>query len=150
MQLPVWFRHYGVKTRLRRANPVLKRYMRYYNSEQIHREIRTTPQKKFFSLREESKLTKVGSEIDLDKIFSYRYERKVGRDNTIRYNGAVYQLERKPFIYSYTGKKAEIRHFPNKPLSIYIDDESVRHKKLLTVTKKAVKSKGDIHGKVAI
>ncbi|MEF3254839.1 MAG: integrase core domain-containing protein [Deferribacterales bacterium] len=149
LQLPVWFRHYEVKT-LEEANQVLKRYIRYYNSEQIHREIRTTPQKKFFSLKEESKFTKVGSEIDLDKVFSYRYERKVGRDNTIRFNGAVYQLEREPFVYSYTGKNAEIRYFPNKHLSIYIDGESVRHKKLLTLTKKVVKSKGNSYGKVAI
>jgi uncharacterized Fe-S cluster protein YjdI len=101
-------------------------------------------------LQKESKFTVVEEKIVLDKIFSYREERKASGDNTVRFNGEVYQLERKPFIYSYAGKKAEIRYLPNKFLSIYIDGELVKHRKLLTVTKDRVKSKSEKYEKVAI
>jgi len=149
LQLPVWFRRYNVKG-LEDANRVLQDYIRYYNKLQIHRELGMTPYKKLLSLIAESKFTMVGREVNLDKIFSYRYERKVERDNTIRFNGAVYQLERKPYIYSYSGKKAEVRYMPDDFLSIYIDNELVRYRKMLTVRKDMVKSNNKDNGKVAI
>jgi len=149
LQLPVWFRRYGVKS-LEAANLVLKQYIRYYNTVQEHREIKTTPYDRFCVLQKESKFTVVEEKIVLDKIFSYREARKVSGDNTIRFNGEVYQLERKPFVYSYAGKQVEIRYLPNKFLSIYIDGELVRYRKLLTVTKERVKSKSEKYEKVAI
>jgi transposase InsO family protein len=149
LQLPVWFRRYKVKT-LSAANQILRYYIRYYNTIQIHREIGMTPQKKFLALRADSKFTPVGQEIDLAKIFSYRYERKVNRDNTLRFNGMVYQLKRRPYIYSYSGKKAEIRYLPDVFLSIYIDNELVEYRKLLTDTKNTLKSRNNDYEKVAI
>jgi len=149
LQLPVWFGREKVKT-LEEANQVLKEYIKYYNTVQVHREIKMTPYEKFLELKEGSRFSRVEDEVDLDKIFSYREERKVDRDNTIRFGGEVYQLERKPFVYSYTGKKAEIRYLPNRAISIYIDGELMKYKKLLTVSKEAVKSGVKVHGKVAI
>lgn len=150
LQLPVWFRRYGVKS-LAEGNLVLEKYIRYYNMVQIHREIKTTPYDRFRALQKESKFSPVEEDnTDLVKIFSYREERKASGDNTLRFNGEVYQLERKPFIYSYAGKKAEIRYLPNKFLSIYIDGELVKYRKLLTVTKERVKSKTEKYEKVAI
>lgn len=148
-QLPVWFARYEVKT-LEDANRVLKTYLKYYNNEKHHREIGTTPRKKLLSGREDSKFTRVDREVDLGKIFSYRYERKVARDNTIRFKGGVYQLQRKPFIYSYSGKRAEIRYMPGRALSIYIDDEKVGYKRLLTAGKKAVSCRRKSREKVAV
>jgi transposase InsO family protein len=155
LQLPVWFRRYGVRT-LEEANEVLKMYLRYYNKEQRHREIDTTPHKKFLSLKEESKFTKIAREVNLNKVFSYRYERKVAKDNTVRFKGGVYQLERKPFVYSYSGKKVEIRYMPGKPLAIYIDGEKVTCKKVrdklpkLTSNSKKVSCPKETCEKVAI
>jgi|GEM_PF-1925013 len=149
MQLPVWFRRYKVKT-LEEANKVLKRYIDYYNREKIHREIGSTPYERFLSLSGESKFSRVERGVDLDRIFSYRYERVVSKDNTIRFNGKVYQLERRASIYSYGGKKAEIRYFPGKPLKIYIDGESVRYKKILSKGKEEIKYKEEGYEKVAI
>lgn len=149
LQLPVWFRRYNVKT-LPDANRVLRYYIRYYNTIQRHREIGMTPHKKFLALQVDSKFTPVGQEIDLDKIFSYRYERKVNRDNTLRFNGMVYQLKRKPYVYSYSGKKAEIRYLPDVFLSIYIDNDLVEYRKLLTDTKNTLKSRNNDYEKVAI
>ncbi|MCX8015152.1 MAG: DDE-type integrase/transposase/recombinase [candidate division WOR-3 bacterium] len=148
LQLPVWFIRYGVKT-LAEANRVLEQYLRYYNKIQIHREIGTTPYQKFMALRQESKFVRVAN-IDLERIFAYRDERTVNRDNTVKFNGEVYQLERRPFINSYSGKRAEIRYMPGKFLSIYIDGEIVRYKKLLTITKDRVKSVKRTNEKVAI
>lgn len=148
LQLPIWFRRYGVKS-LKEANSVLGMYVEYYNSVQIHREIGSSPQAKFLSLKEGSKFTEVGKEVDLDKIFSYRYERKVEKDNTIRFNGDVYQLERVSSLYSFDGKRAELRYFPGKRLSIFIDGKKVRWKKLPAKRNNAkLEKKGD--EKVAI
>lgn len=129
LQLPVWFRRYKVKS-LKEGNAVLALYVEYYNSLQIHREIGSSPEAKFLSLKESSKFTGVGEGVDLDKIFSYRYERKVEKDNTIRFNGDVYQLERVSSLYSFNGKRAEVRYFPGRALSIYVDGKKVRWKKL--------------------
>jgi len=148
LQLPVWFRRYRVKT-LESANRVVGWYIKYYNSIQRHREIGTTPQEKFQSLSKGSKFTKPGPEIGLDRIFSYRYERKVERDNTIRFNRAVYQLKKRPSVYSYSGKKAELRYVPDVPLTIYIDGKEVAYRKLLTITKPAIRYKRH-YGRVAV
>lgn len=148
LQLPVWFIRYGVKT-LTEANLVLAQYLKYYNRIQIHRELKMTPYEKFKALAAESKFTLVG-DIDLDKVFAYRDKRTVSRDNTIRFNGEIYQLERKPFISTYSGKMAEIRYFPGKFLSIYIDGEPVKYKKSLTVTKDRVKLDKRPYERVAV
>lgn len=42
LQLPVWFRRYRVTT-LKSANWILRRYLKYYNTIQRHREIGSTP-----------------------------------------------------------------------------------------------------------
>lgn len=155
LQLPVWFRRYRVRT-LEDANKVLKMYLRYYNYEGRHRELGTTPHRKLLSLKEESKFTKVTKEVDLNKAFSYRHERKVGKDNTIRFNGGVYQLERRPFVYSYSGKRAEIRYMPGRFLATYIDGEKVTCKKVrkkhpkLTSNSKRVSCPKETYEKVAI
>jgi transposase InsO family protein len=149
LQLPVWFWRYQVKT-LRHANQVLKRYIKYYNTVQRHREIGMTPYAKFRALKKESKFIPVSATVNLRKIFAYRYERKVDRSNTLRFEGTEYQLERKPFVYSYCGKKAEIRYARNKRLMIFVDGESVRYKKLLTMTKQRVNSQKVRSKKVAI
>ncbi len=99
-----------------------------------------TPEAKFTALKSESKFTPMAETEHLDKIFAYRYERKVDGSNTLQFGGSEYQLERKPFVYSYCGKKAEIRYGRNIPLMIFIDGEPVKYKKLLTMTKKRVDS----------
>jgi len=138
LQLPVWFRRYKVKT-LESANRVVDQYIKYYNEIQHHRELGSTPMQKFQSLRTVSKFTKPDPEKRLNRIFSYRYERKVERDNTIRFHGAVYQLKKRASVYSYSGKKAELRYLPNVPLAIYIDGKEIENRKLLTITKRALR-----------
>lgn len=149
VQLPVWFRRYKVKA-LAQANQVLQRYIKYYNTRQHHREIGMTPDAKFRVLKSESKFTAVAETVNLDKVFAYREERKVDRSNTLRFEGSEYQLERKPFVYSYCGKKAEIRYGRDIPLMIFIDGELVKYKKLLTMTKQRVNSQKVGVKKVAI
>lgn len=149
LQLPVWFRRYQVTT-LAQANQILKRYLRYYNAVQWHREIKMTPYAKFIGLKSTSKFTPVGEIIKLNKIFAYRAERKVDRSNTIQFEGVEYQLERQPFVYSYCGKKAELRYARDVPLMIFIDGELVKYKKLLTMTKDRINSQEEGVSKVAI
>ncbi|MEO0101334.1 MAG: hypothetical protein ABIK84_02940 [candidate division WOR-3 bacterium] len=90
LQLPVWFLRYQVKTLEEPNRVLLKEYIKYYNTVQVHREIKMTPYGKFLALEEGSRFTWVEKEVDLDKIFSYQEERKVDRDNTIKFEGEVY------------------------------------------------------------
>ncbi|MEO0070981.1 MAG: integrase core domain-containing protein [candidate division WOR-3 bacterium] len=137
LQLPVWFRRYGVQT-LSEANRVLSRYIRFYNQIRYHRELRSTPQEKFQALGAQSRFTPVDSKVDLNKVFSYRVERIVDRANTIRFNGIEYQLQPTAGGFTYCGKKAEVRYLPGEPVRIYIDGQQQNYHKLLTKTKDAV------------
>ena len=134
LQLPVWFRRCRVRT-LEEANRVLARYIRYYNETQVHRELRSTPQQKLDRLKTQSRFRPVGPEVDLGRVFSYRYQRVVDRANTIRFNGSEYQLERSRLGHSYCGKRAELRSLPGKPPRVFIDGRPVRCRKLLTLTR---------------
>jgi len=149
VQLPVWFRRYQVKT-LAQANRVLQWYIKYYNTQQRQREIGMTPDAKFRALKSESKFTTVAETVNLDKIFAYREEGKVERSNALRFEGIEYQLQRNPLVYSYCGKTAEIRYGRDIPVTIFIDGELVKYKKLLTMTKQRVNSEKVGVRKVAI
>jgi transposase InsO family protein len=133
LQLPVWFRRYGVKD-LATAAPVLGRYLGYYNSIRVHRELGCPPLQKFRTLAEQSRFTKPGADVDLNRVFSYRYWRRVDRANTIRFEGAEYQLEPDRLGRTYCGKPAEVRYLPGRPVRIYINGELVRSRRLLTLT----------------
>lgn len=75
---------------------------------------------------------------------------RVSGDNTIWFDGEVYQLERQVFGYSYAGQRADLREIPGNPISSYVDGKLVGYKKLLTVPKEGGKSQRRAYGKVAI
>jgi hypothetical protein len=133
LQLPVWLRRYGVRD-LVAAAPVLRRYLGYYNGIQVHRTLGCTPSAKFRTLSKQSRFTRPGPEVDLNRVFSYRYWRKVDRANTIRLDGTEYQLEPDRVGHTYCGRTADVRYLPGRPISIYINGRLVRSRKSLTLT----------------
>lgn len=123
-QIPFWFKRYRIRT-IEEANEVLRKWIEYYNNR-VHREIGCTPLERM----EENKYGVFKNpglrRADIDTIFSYRYYRKVNKDNTLKFNGDVYQL-RSGFKYrSYSGKKAELRHIPDKFLRVFVDGKLVQ------------------------
>lgn len=135
LQLPVWLRRYGAGT-LSEAQRILPRYRGYYNGQRRHRELQMTPQRKLDRLRSISRFSAVGSDRNIDLVFAFRYFRKVAGDNTIRFEGTEYQLERRPYVYSYYGKTAEVRFVPGKFLTILVDQTPVSYRRLLTVSRR--------------
>ena len=133
LQLPVWLRRYDIRD-LASSVPVLRRYLGYYNGIQVHRELGCTPLAKFRSLANESRFTRPGPDLDLNRVFSFRYWRKVDRANTVRLDGIEYQLEPDRLGHTYCGQTAEVRSMPNRPVSIYINDRLVRSRRSLTMT----------------
>jgi hypothetical protein len=133
LQLPVWFRRYGVKDP-GTAAPVLVRYLAYYNGTRVHRELGCPPLVKYRALAEKSKFTRPGPEIDLDLVFAHRYWCKVDRANTVRYGGAGYQLAPDRSGHSYCGRTAEVRHPAGGPVGIYVSGRQARYRRLLTLT----------------
>lgn len=123
-QIPFRFKRYEVRT-IEEANEVLRKWIEYYNNR-IHREIGCTPMERIkengYGVFRKSDLRKV----DLHTIFSYRYYRKVNRDNTVKFNGDVCQLRSGIKYKSYSGKTAEIRYIPDKFLRVFIDGKLVQ------------------------
>jgi hypothetical protein len=130
--LPVWFRRYGVR-HFAAARPVVERYLGYYSGVQVHRELGCPPLTKFAALADKSRFTKPSPETNLDHVFAHRYWRKVDRANTVRYDGAEYQLEPDRLGHSYCGRTAEVRAPGEGRLRIYVNGREVRCRKLLTL-----------------
>jgi len=64
------------------------------------REINTTPYLKFFSLSTASKFQKA-NDLNLDKIFSLKFERVASKDNTLKFNGKTSQLKKSPHLSTF-------------------------------------------------
>lgn len=123
-QIPFWFERNEVKT-IEDANKVLREYLNYYNNRK-HREIGCTPVERMKE-KKNGEFKKVDlRRVDLDTIFSYRYYRKVNRDNTIKFKNNTYQLSSGFKYRSYSGKKAEVRHMPDDFLKVFVDDKLVQ------------------------
>jgi len=125
LQLPVWFKKFNVNN-FEKANVILKKYIKYYNCEQFHREINTTPYLRFSSLSCVSKFQKV-KDLNLDKIFSLKFERVASKDNTLRFNGLTIQLKKSPHIPTFAGKKIEIRISTKNQISLFYNSLPINY-----------------------
>src|ERR1039457_3084165 len=91
---------------------------------------------------------------NLEMIFTQRYERTVDRDNTVRFNNLVMQLERAPWPDTLAGCKAIIHQHLDTTLTLMIAGHRIGHYsaqgKLLTpLTKKQIKAvEKTLRGKV--
>lgn len=134
LQLPVWLRRYDVRN-LEQAQPVLGRYLGYYNGIRPHRELGCPPLTKYQRLAAASRFAAVGNGTDLARVFSFRHLRTVDRANTVRLDGVEYQLEPDRQGHTYCGKQADIRRFPGEPVRIYISGRLTKSRRLLTVSR---------------
>ena len=58
-------------------------------------------------------------DIRLENIFCLRYERKVKADNTIKFEGKVYQIKKNEYRISYAKAKVEVRVTLSSKLKIF-------------------------------
>ncbi len=94
---------------LEQANEVLDRFLMEYNAK-FARPARRT----------DLAYRKLDRRLDLDYIFSLRYQRTVNADHTIAAPGAIVQLPRLSGGRGYPGKKVEVCQQPNGELRIYL------------------------------
>ena len=101
----------AVATTVDQANAVLQRFLSAYN-QQFAKPARQTG----------SSYRKLDSRLDLDYIFSLRYERVVNQDHTIAVGpGCKVQLPPLTALRGYAGKKVEICQQPNGDLKVYLE-----------------------------
>jgi hypothetical protein len=91
---------------------------------------------------------------NLELVFTQRYERTVDRDNTVRFNNLVMQLERAHWRHTLAGCKAIIHQHLDMTLTLMIAGHRIGHYsadgKLLTpLSKKQIKAvEKTLRGKV--
>jgi transposase len=97
---------------LEHANAVLTRFLDEYN-----RQFATAPRQAGSAYR------KLDRRVDLDRIFSLRYERKVGNDHVIRVGpGLKVQLPPLPGHKGFAGRTVVVCHAPDGRIRVYLDD----------------------------
>ena len=96
---------------LEHANAVLVRFLQDYN-----RQFATAPRQAGSAYR------KLDRRLDLDRIFSLRYERKVGNDHVIRVGpGLKVQLPPLPGNQGFAGRTVQVCHAPDGCIRVYLD-----------------------------
>ena len=95
---------------LEHANAVLARFLEDYN-----RQFATAPRQAGSAYR------KLDRRLDLDRIFSLRYERKVGNDHVIRVGpGLKVQLPPLPGNHGFAGRTVQVCHAPDGCIRVYL------------------------------
>ena len=106
----------GART-VEEANAVLARFLPAYNQR-----FRKSP------LRSGSAYRKLDRRLDLDYIFSLRYERTVGQDHVVQtVPGLAIQLPSLPGGRGYAGRKVQVCQQPNGDLCFYLDHRLLHH-----------------------
>ena len=68
---------------------------------------------------------KVSSELDLDRIISFRYRSVVGNDNSVRIGGLIIDLPPGPHGRSYAKAQVEVRQLLNGSWRVYSQDQVI-------------------------
>jgi transposase len=97
---------------LEQANAVLARFLEDYN-----RQFAKVPRQVGSAYR------KLDRRLDLDRIFSLRYERRVGNDHVIRVGPDLkVQLPPLPGHKGFAGRMVQVCHAPDGCIRVYLDD----------------------------
>lgn len=104
---------------LEQANAVLERFLEAYN-----RKFAKPPREVGNDFRPVSK------RVNLDRLFSLRYERIVAKDHTVSLGARVMQLPEPPNQRGYAGERVELSHQLNGELHVWLADRDI-HRCLL-------------------
>lgn len=103
-----------VKT-IEEGNKYLKKWVDWYNHCHVHSITKMIPNERYMKSNSFRKLPKTTK---LEEIFCLKYTRKVNADNTIKFEGKTYQIERNEYRISYARAQVEVRIYLNKTLKI--------------------------------
>lgn len=99
---------------LEEANAVLERFLPDYN-----RRFGVSPKEAASDFRP------VGKKLNLDRVFSLRYQRKVGKDHVVVLGAKTLQLPPRPGRRSYAGEVVELSHQLNGELHVWRGQEHI-------------------------
>lgn len=68
---------------------------------------------------------KLGTSVDWDTLFCFKYERSVAKDNTVSINNTLLQIPPGPSSRSYAGCRVEIQHRFDGSLKVYYQDKCI-------------------------
>lgn len=94
-----------VKT-ISEANKVLQRWVAWYNHCHLHSTTKMIPNERFMRT---NVFRPLPGDVHLENIFCLWYERKVKADNTIAFEGKVYQIPKNEYRISYAKAKVDVR-----------------------------------------
>jgi len=98
------------------ANAYLKKFVNWYNHHHVHRVTKMIPQERLLL---NNSFRPLPENIDLNEVFCLKYTRRVGNDNTIRFEGRTYQIQPNAFRLSYAKAEVEIRITMRHKLMVY-------------------------------
>jgi transposase len=104
------------------ANKALEKWVNWYNHNHVHRITQMIPNERYL-LKNSFRELKPG--IELEKIFSLKYTRKVECDNTISFEGKTYQIKAKAYRISYVRAQVEVSITMNNKLQIYYKNRCI-------------------------
>lgn len=105
----------NVKT-ISEANKILRRWAQWYNHHHVHSTTGMIPNERYLL---NNIFRPLPGDIRLENIFCLRYERKVKADNTIKFEGKVYQIKKNEYRISYAKAKVEVRVTLSSKLKIF-------------------------------
>lgn len=99
-------------------NRRFQKWIKWYNTTWVNRDIGTTPEKRFTP----SVFTPVPTNINLDDIFCIKSVRKVAKDNSFSLEGVLYTI---PHQYNLVACKPELHIHPGKKIRVFHQGEFV-------------------------
>lgn len=78
-----------------------------------------------YSYEVESVYREVPKGIDLDFVFSIRHPRKINKDNTVSFEGRIYQIIPSNGIKSFAGKWVEVAKYMDQEVRIFYDGKRI-------------------------
>jgi len=99
----------------------LNELVQYYNDCRVHEETGEIPSKRWEKAEREgkAKLKKLDPKINLDRIFSLHYERRIKKDGTLLFRGKEYKVGR------YPGDRVTVCFIPDKKLMVYKGENKI-------------------------
>lgn len=109
-------------TTIHEANRHLKKWVEWYNHCHLHSTTKMIPNERYLK---NNIFRPLPETIDLANIFCLRYDRTVKADNTISFEGKMYQIPKNDYRVSFAKAKVEIRITLSSKLKIFYKKQEI-------------------------
>lgn len=104
------------------ANKVLSKWVEWYNHCHVHSTTKMIPNERYLR---SNIFRPVPGDVNLEDVFCLRYERIVKADNTIKFDGRVYQIDKNEYRASYAKAKVDVRITLSSKLKIFYKSREI-------------------------